>query len=338
MVTQDISATALDAIRHVAEHYEWRFQKGLICQQTLETATHRLKSHIQPFLGSIDSGSPKEAQITRFVDSLYAKGLASPTCKQILFLTRKVLERAKLDGLIEPGGGALCPDDYVCQQSVPRGGFRLAEYRRIVVTARALSDKAFGYPRQPFASDATFPAELPLLIRFMVNCFTRPTDLKNLCHKHVGVIQGQKTYLRLHLPESKRHRGVVVTMPPAVRVYDTLRKIAISRGAYSPDAPVFYSFIEDRKKAMMAMDHHFRRLLERAGLRRGERGQLRTLYSLRHTAITLRLLYGEGIDLLTLAKNARTSVQMIERFYASELTPEMNIDLIQSRRRAGRPR
>ena len=53
--------TAQEAIRHVAEHYEWRFQKGLSCQQTLETAIHRLKSHIEPFLGSIDSGSPKEA-------------------------------------------------------------------------------------------------------------------------------------------------------------------------------------------------------------------------------------------------------------------------------------
>jgi hypothetical protein len=53
---------------------------------------------------------------------------------------------------------------------------------------------------------------------------------------------------------------------------------------------------------------------------------------LRHTAITYRLLYGKGIDLLTLARNARTSVEMIERFYASQLTPEMNIGLLQSRR------
>jgi len=336
MVIQDTSASAREAIRQVAEHYEWRFQKGLICQQTLETATHRLKSHIQPFLASIDGGVPKEAQITRFVDSLYAKGLASPTCKQILFLTRKVLEKAKMDGLMESGGGVLCPGDYVCQQSVPRGGFRPEEYRRLVVMARELSEKAFGFPRQPFASDATFPAEFPLLIRFIVNCFIRPTDLKYLRHKHVSVIRGQRTYLRLNLPESKRHTGVVVTMPAAVQVYDMLQRIAVLRGAHSPDTPVFYSFIEDRKKAMMAMDHHFRRLLERTDLRRGERGQVRTLYSLRHTAITLRLLYGEGIDLLTLAKNARTSVQMIERFYASELTPEMNIDLLQSRRRRSR--
>jgi hypothetical protein len=45
-----------------------------------------------------------------------------------------------------------------------------------------------------------------------------------------------------------------------------------------------------------------------------------------------RLLYGQGIDMLTLARNARTSVQMIERFYASTLDGEMNVSMIQSRR------
>ena len=45
-----------------------------------------------------------------------------------------------------------------------------------------------------------------------------------------------------------------------------------------------------------------------------------------------RLLYGKGIDLLTLARNARISVKMIEDFYASNLTAEMNIGLLQSRR------
>jgi len=46
-------------------------------------------------------------------------------------------------------------------------------------------------------------------------------------------------------------------------------------------------------------------------------------------------LYGQGIDLLTLAKNARTSVEMIEKFYASELNPEMNVAMLQRRRRVG---
>jgi hypothetical protein len=55
---------------------------------------------------------------------------------------------------------------------------------------------------------------------------------------------------------------------------------------------------------------------------------------LRHTAITFRLIFGGNIDLLTLARNARTSVEMIEKFYASTLSAEMNIQLLHSKRRS----
>jgi len=62
-------------------------------------------------------------------------------------------------------------------------------------------------------------------------------------------------------------------------------------------------------------------------------GESRTLYSLRHTCIMYRLLYGEGVNTLVLARNARTSVEMIDRFYAKPLSGEMNIEMLQSRRR-----
>jgi hypothetical protein len=45
------------------------------------------------------------------------------------------------------------------------------------------------------------------------------------------------------------------------------------------------------------------------------------------------LLYGGNIDLLTLARNARTSVEMVEKFYSSNLSSEMNIDLLQGKRK-----
>ena len=62
-------------------------------------------------------------------------------------------------------------------------------------------------------------------------------------------------------------------------------------------------------------------------------GEERTLYSLRHTAIMFRLLYGDGINTLAMARNARTSVEMINRFYAKPLSGEMNIEMLQSKRR-----
>jgi hypothetical protein len=50
-----------------------------------------------------------------------------------------------------------------------------------------------------------------------------------------------------------------------------------------------------------------------------------------------RLIHGDQIDVLTLARNCRTSVEMIDRFYAKHLTAEMNVAKIQSSyRRQGR--
>lgn len=45
-----------------------------------------------------------------------------------------------------------------------------------------------------------------------------------------------------------------------------------------------------------------------------------------------RLMYGIGIDLLTLANNARTSPEMIHRFYARHLTGGQNLEMLQSKR------
>jgi hypothetical protein len=134
------------------------------------------------------------------------------------------------------------------------------------------------------------------------------------------------------LPETKRHRTQIVTLYPAVRIYEKLFKYMQDKGLASPDDYLFLPEIKDREAASYLITKDFRKILIATDLRKGHLGQNKTLYSLRHTAITNRLLYGKGIDLLTLARNARTSVEMIERFYASQLTPEMNIGLLQSRR------
>jgi len=64
----------------------------------------------------------------------------------------------------------------------------------------------------------------------------------------------------------------------------------------------------------------FRRLMRDSGLLKGEGGQNRTLYSLRHTYATFALL--DGMDIHTLAKQLGNSEAMIERHY-SKLTPMM---------------
>jgi hypothetical protein len=53
-------------------------------------------------------------------------------------------------------------------------------------------------------------------------------------------------------------------------------------------------------------------ILDEEGLKTDREGQPRTAYSLRHTYICLRLM--EGADIYQIAKNCRTSVEMIEKF------------------------
>ena len=49
-------------------------------------------------------------------------------------------------------------------------------------------------------------------------------------------------------------------------------------------------------------------------------GMRHSIYSLRHTAICMRIILSEGkVNIFNLAKNAGTSVEQIERFYARNL-------------------
>jgi hypothetical protein len=59
-------------------------------------------------------------------------------------------------------------------------------------------------------------------------------------------------------------------------------------------------------------------------------GNMRTAYSLRHTYICFRLL--EGADIYQVAKNCRTSVEMIEKFYAAHIKNMLDASAINVQR------
>ena len=66
----------------------------------------------------------------------------------------------------------------------------------------------------------------------------------------------------------------------------------------------------------------FKTILEEENLKFDREGQPRTAYSLRHTYICLRLM--EGADIYQIAKNCRTSVEMIEKYYASHIKTSLD--------------
>jgi len=74
----------------------------------------------------------------------------------------------------------------------------------------------------------------------------------------------------------------------------------------------------------------FNKILDEEGLKFDRDGQRRTAYSLRHTYISMRLM--EGANIHQVANNCRTSVQMIEQFYAAHIKDRLDAAAINVQR------
>jgi integrase len=86
------------------------------------------------------------------------------------------------------------------------------------------------------------------------------------------------------------------------------------------------------KDLLFPMSHHdlFSKILKELDLKADREGTPRTTYSLRHTYICMRLM--EGADIYQIAKNCRTSVEMIEKYYASHIKTSLDAAAINVRR------
>ena len=284
--------------------------------------------------------------------------ISADTTKQYLKLAKRVLAYAHRMRYIK--NVPATPKFKV--ESKARGYFNSKEYNLLHRRANALIEKRFeervieGKGRTLFNEAETtegrllrkikIEKELYELIIFMSNSFIRPTDIKNLQHKHIEVKKGKHNYLVLNLPPSKKKDKPIATMEMAVEVYERLtdynkenyqieaedektkKKVPLIRA----EDYLFYPNLQ-RDYALKQLQRQFDVLTWHADLKRGANGEERTIYSLRHTCIMFRLTEGENIDYITLAKNARTSVEMIEKHYASQLEGELNIDMLQSKRK-----
>jgi hypothetical protein len=313
-----------------------RADRGEIAAHAYTMTACRVRKHILPFFKDCPISRVNFEQAEQFLNYLSAQGYKSTTLSLYMLTLRKVLTTAQAYQWISQV--PQLPKVKVVTSS--RGGFSVQEYLMLLRTAWRIS-RIIDLEKQAthrstqggiYTKTLGVPHEMAWLIGFMVNSFVRPADIKIIQHKHVQVIRGEYTYLRLSLPETKKHKGQIITLPAAVRIYESLTAYFGKRGLAQPEDYLFMPQIKDREAAIVLLEGHFRKILIDSNLRYSHLGQRRTLYSLRHSAITFRLLYGKNIDLLTLARNARTSAEMIDKFYASELTAEMNVDMLHSRR------
>lgn len=326
-----------DLIPAVVVGLQARVKRGEFAAANIPIFLNRMHNSILPYFGSMTMEQITYRHLNDFMEQMSNRDLSATTVHQHMVAIRKVFAHAHGNNIIK--STPKFPVIKVADK--PRGSFSITEYRDLVRLARQRVgervpvefSKKYRSSNDILEKYGRINADLHWLIRFMVNGFMRPSDIKFIKHKHVTVVRGKHIYLRLNLPETKKHDKPIVTLQPAVFVYERLLAQQIADGYGRPDDYLFLPSLDNRKWLLIAYGWQFMYIQSLAGIAANvANGQTRTIYSLRHTAMTFRLLYGGKIDLLTLAKNARTSVEMIERFYASNLNAEMNIDLLQGRR------
>lgn len=324
-----------------------------LTKQTYDIAEYRLRKTILPSLGDKDINAIHFEDIEELLNQLshQTSKLSPSTISSYLKLTRRVFSYAFKRRSIN----VIPHFPSVSGKHQPRGYFTAREYRKMWSRARKLIGSRFEYRKLTdkkgveqkgsfhiegkckegrLIRKTTITRELMELIVFMTNSYCRPTDIKNLQHKHVEIVRDEHTFLRLKPPETKGHDKPFVTMPMAVEVYERLTKHNKDVGrSVEPDAFVFFPNYLDRDYALKELMRQFAVLMWDLNMGKGPNGEERTIYSLRHTCFMFRLMYGEKIDHVTLARNGRTSPEMIDRYYASQLRGEDNIDMLQSRRR-----
>lgn len=322
----------------------------------VESHEIRLRVHILPFFGElglseVTAGKAQEYRIHRnqtwMLPNPHAKGkkpIIKPPSLNTLhneFITiNQVLKSAIRHGDLAHLPN-LSPPYKKQNKRVHRPWFSPAEYKQLYKASGA-------YAKEPFHDHYKWNAEqLHDFILFMANTGLRPDEAKNLQHRDIEIVEDEDTNERILEIEvrGKRGYGFCKSMPNAVRPYERLlnrRRPAehLSRrdkqrlrreGKPVPDQmplgdlpkptdPVFtgdYTTI-------------FNGLLDRAELKLDRDGNPRTAYSLRHTYICMRLM--EGADIYQIAKNCRTSVQMIEKHYAAHIKNTLDASSINRRR------
>ena len=339
--------------RLLVESEEAKYKRGQLTKISFENMQLRLNKYVLPFFMETDVNMINYKMLDAFLQHLSGpeNKLSVSTISAYMGLVRKVLIHAARHSFLKhvPEFPNVGVDDK------PRGWFAVPEYKAITAMAKRLAGKSVEWRKDAATAQSYFcmpgqaksvedrlvrrvhmTRDLPDLIVFMVNSYIRPTDVKNMQHAHVHVIDKEYQYLRLTLPPSKGHSFPITTMPWAVRVYQRMcerRLKTLGEGAQIPaNEYVFMPDAASRNDAMKKLQRQFEVVLEMTSLRRSSNDEIRSLYSLRHSSIMFRLLYGRAIDTLTLARNARTSPEMIDRFYAAPLQGEMNIEMLQSRR------
>ena len=247
---------------------EARSKRGELSTTGYRIFRTRLNKFILPVFGDMAVEDVGYSELANFIGKLSNEGNSSTTLQQYCVAIRKVLNHAQSLNLIQH----IPSFPKVKIKINPRGDFNVREYLRILRTAKQCAGEEIAIKTTAKSARGvnvtdrylTIPYEMVWLIGFMVNSFIRPSDLKTLQHQHVHIVRGEHIYLRLNLPETKKHDKPIVTMQPAVRIYEKLLASAARQGLAKPADYLFFAHQPDRKKAIEQMGFAFQHIMKLA--------------------------------------------------------------------------
>jgi hypothetical protein len=226
VVPDDKSPKFADLLPAVVQGLQARVKRGEFAAANIPIFLQRMHNSILPYFGDMSMDQIGFKELSAFMEMMSNRDLTATTVHQHMVAIRKVFAHAHGNNIINT-----VPKFPIIKVSdKPRGSFSVAEYRDLVRLARQLIgepvpeafSKKYRSSREILERHGHINADLHWLIRFMVNGFMRPGDIKFLKHKHVSIVRGKHIYLRLNLPETKKHDKPIVTLQPAVFVYERL--------------------------------------------------------------------------------------------------------------------
>lgn len=305
---------------------------------------HRVRKHIIPYFGKkplseVNRGLVQAYRVKRAEETIArtarpsigdspatpGKPPARSTMTQEIVHLRGVLKTAEGLGWLSHVPNLAMP--YMTQgKRERRAWFSPQEYEQLY---KATRERIKTVPRRGWREHYE---ELHDFVLFMANTGLRPDEAKRLEFRDVTI--EVDPYAREEIlvidVRGKTGTGYCKSMSGAVHPFRRLRErrtaeLGRTRGKHQPRAlqPTDKVFAPYNRDA-------FNAILREEGLKVDRDGRPRTAYSLRHTYISMRLM--EGANIHQVANNCRTSVQMIEEFYAAHIKDRLDTSLINVKR------
>jgi len=279
----------------------------------------RIRLHLNPFFGKlalsqVTAGAVQDYRAQRISDP--TKPSRSTLHSEIVSL-RQIMKTAQRHGWVN-----YLPDFSAPYKTsgkiVHRAWFSEKDYKQLYEATRKNAKS------QKNARHKWYAEQLHDKVLFMANTGIRPDEANGLEYRDVEIVDDESTDETILVLQVRGKRGVgyCKSTTGAVRPFQRM----MERNQPEPTDRLFPA---DHKK-------QFNRILEELNLKFDRQGNRRTLYSLRHSYISFRLL--EGADIYQIAKNCRTSVEMIEKHYAVHLKNHLDAAAINVRKPRKKPK